>query len=115
LGFLILSAYTSVIGRIFAVVYHNNLVVNQCYTVGEYLLLAGFYYHQFNSLLIRRLIAIVSLVFTFFSVALIIKYIHVIRHDDYGASIESLLMIFLGTALISRNIAFPSTLKNWGQ
>lgn len=115
LGFLILSAYSSVIGRIFALVYHNNLVVNQCYTVGEYLLLAGFYYHQFNSSLLKKIIAVVSLFFTVFSVTLIIKYIHVIRHDDYGVSIESLLMILLGIALISRNISLPSTLENWEQ
>lgn len=100
LGF---SALSTILARVFAYLYHNNLIIVQSYTVGEFLLLAGFYYCQFQSLLMRRVIIAMAILFSILTIYLIIIFIGVIRFDDYAPSIESLLIIILSIALFNKN------------
>lgn len=94
IAMLSFSALSTMLARIFAFVYHNNLIIIQSYTVGEFLFLAGFYYNQFNSKAMQRTIAAMVTLFTIFASYLIVIYIDVIRFDDYAPSIESLLIFF---------------------
>lgn len=115
LGMLAFSALSSILAKIFAYVYHNNLIIIQFYTVGEFLFLAGFYYYQFNSKTMQRTIAAMVTLFTIFAFYLIVIYINVIRFDDYAPSIESLLIFFLSIALINRSNQASLKTRVWNQ
>jgi hypothetical protein len=117
LGF---SALTTIIGKIFAIIFHNNIIVNQIYTVGEFLFLAGFYYCQFQSTIMKRVILTMIIVFSIFAIYLIVIFIGVIRFDDYAPSVESILIIFLSIALFNgsndsllRTTAWHQDPTNW--
>jgi hypothetical protein len=115
LGLLAFSALSSILARAFAILYHNNLVIIKFYTVGEFLLLGSFYYHQYLSLTMRRAILCMMVLFTIFALYLIVIYAHVIRYDDFAPAVESVIMIFLGTTLISRNNGLLPHCKRWSE
>ncbi|WP_342645239.1 hypothetical protein [Mucilaginibacter sp. CSA2-8R] len=113
IAFLSFSALSSMIARVFAYVYHNNLIIIQSYTVGEFLFLSGFYYRQFNSLILKRIITAFVLLFVPFASYFIIHYADKIHYDDYGASIETLLIILLGIILINNNSSSSQKSESW--
>ncbi len=110
---LAFSALSTITAKIFAVLYHNNIIVNQIYTVGEFLFLAGFFYFQFQSIFIKRIIIAMTLLFTIFSICLIVVFIGVVRYDDYAPSVESLLLIFLSIVLFNKNNDSLSNTAAW--
>jgi hypothetical protein len=104
IAYLSFSVLASILGIVFAYVFHNNLIVNRIYTIGEFILLSGFYYHQFSSLTLRKCILIMMIAFTALCIYLMVIFAHVSRFDDYSTSTESLLVIFLSLALtVSHN------------
>jgi hypothetical protein len=115
IAMLTFSALSTILGRIFAYVYHNNLIIMQSYTVSEFLFFAGFYYYQFNSKTMRRTITAMVTLFTIFAIYLIVIYINVIRFDDYAPSIESLLIFFLSVALINKGNQASLKTSVWNQ
>jgi len=112
---LAFSALTTIIARVFAYVYRNNLIVIQSYTVGEFLFLAGFYYCQFQSKVMKRIIIVLLTLFSIFTIYLIVIFIGVIRFDDYAPSGESILLIFLSIALFNKNNESLSRIAIWHQ
>jgi predicted membrane protein len=104
IAFLSLSVIASVLTRLFAYLFHNNIIVNNLYTLLEFPLLACFYYFHFPSSKMRKVTLIMILAFMLVCIYLIIIYYNVNRFDDYSTSTESLLLIFLSLALTnSRN------------
>lgn len=113
LAFLALSVMSTVLMRLFAYVYHNNMIIVKSYTVGEFPLLAAFYYWQFSSSTMRRIIASIIFLFTTLSVSLLIYSFRDVQFDDYTTSLESILIIFFGISLIFNNDGLSKTLKKW--
>lgn len=54
-----------------------------------------------------------TLLFTIFSICLIVVFIGVVRYDDYAPSVESLLLIFLSIVLFNKNNDSLSNTAAW--
>lgn len=114
LAFLVLSITSSILMRVFAYVFHDNSVILKLYTIGEFPLLAIFYYWQFDSLKMRRIIVTTIVLFAAISSILFGVSFKSVPFDDYSTSLESLLIIFLGISLIYKNGDLSATSKSWG-
>lgn len=114
-AFLAFSAFSSILARIFAIFYHNNTVVIKSYTVGEFFLLAGFYYCKIKSRGMQCVIVVLTAMFTLFSIALILIFFSSDQFDDYSTTLESLLMIFFGLVLINNESSTSTIVNAWGQ
>jgi hypothetical protein len=113
ISFLSFSVLSSILGLVFAFIFHNNLIINRLYTIGEFILLSSFYYHQFSSSTIRRSIIVTAFAFTALCIYLMLVFADVARFDDYSTSTESLLLIILSLTLtINRSNSLPEA-KRW--
>lgn len=99
--------------RVFAYIYHNNANIIKLYTIGEFPLLAGFYYWQFNSARVRQVIAACIVIFAAISISLFIISFKNAQFDDYSASIEALFVVFLGMLFVFVNNGQTVYLKHW--
>jgi hypothetical protein len=88
IAFLSISLLASILGKLSAYFFHTNILVNELYTLGEFLSLTGFYYFQFSSLKMHRLILFLTVVFVFLCVGLMFVFIDVDRFDDYSTSLS---------------------------
>ncbi len=104
IAFLSLSVIASVLARLFAYLFHNNIIINNLYTLFEFPVLAGFYHFHFSSSKMRKGILVMVFFFILLCVYTMIIYYDVNRFDDYPTSVESLFLIFLGLVFVkSRN------------
>ncbi len=113
LGYLGLSLVTSILMRVFAYVFHNNMIITRCYTVVEFPVLAGFYYWTSNSSIMRQIIKILVVSFAIFSISMLFVYYKSVEFDDFTSSLESLLVIFLGVSFIFGDHGSASKSKSW--
>lgn len=113
IGFLSFSLIGSVLGKLSAYFFHTNILINELYTLGEFPLLAGFYYFQFASSNMRKLILCSIIAFIALCIGLMIVFNNVNRFDDYSSSTEALLLIFLGSAMVGRQNNSMMGLTKW--
>lgn len=113
IAYLISSLIASVLMRVFAYVYHSNKIVLKCYTIVEFPILAGFYYWQFSSPIMRQVTKGLIALFAILSISLFFTYYEDVPFDDYATSLESVLIIFLGTSLIFNDNSLISSSKPW--
>ncbi len=115
IAFLCFSIFFSIIGILSTHFFHNNILINELYTLVEFPLVAGFYYYQFSSKRMRKIITWITPMFIFFCICLIFIFAKVVRFDDYSTSVESLLVIFFSLALINERSNLLSNNYNWEQ
>lgn len=115
IAFLSLSVIGSILTRLFAYLFHNNIIINDLYTLLEFPLLAGFYYFHFSSLKMRNVILIMILAFMIVCVYFMVIYYSANRFDDYSTSIESLLLIFLSLALTTSRSNSLNVSNRWDE
>jgi hypothetical protein len=113
LAFLMLSITSTILMRVFAYIYHNNVNIVKLYTIGEFPLLAGFYYRQFNSARMRQVIAACVVMFAAISISLFIISFKDVQFDNYSASIEALFIIFFGVSFVFNSTGQTLYRKDW--
>lgn len=115
IAFLSLSVIASVLTRLFAYLFHNNIIINNLYTLFEFPVLAGFYYFHFSSSKMRKGILVMVFSFILLCVYTMIIYYNVNRFDDYPTSVESLFLIFLSLALVNSRNNSLNVSKRWDE
>lgn len=113
--FLGLSVVASIVGRLFAFLFHNSVIVNNIYTLFEFPVLASFFYYRLSSSLkMRRIIIIMIIAFSLMCISLMVTSYGTNRFDDYSTSTESLLLIFLSLVLSNSQNQSLAVFKRWG-
>ncbi|WP_342645240.1 hypothetical protein [Mucilaginibacter sp. CSA2-8R] len=94
------SLSSSVVAKLAAHFFHNNVLVNDIYTLGEFPLLPDFTINNFLKK-IKGFVLIKISTFIVFCVYLMFVFAGKVRFNDYSTAVEALLIIFLSAIIIN--------------